>query len=104
MEKDKLLSNIFIEYVTAIRNNVLIERSNSDDKEFHFQNWVRDRLTNTGGRFTAPGGNSFPDFKLDHYDLGFEVKGLAFPGREASYDGNSQAPKPDFMWSTLSSD
>jgi len=38
------------------------------------------------------GRNSYPDFRLVHSADGFEIKGLAYPGREASYDCNSQVP------------
>ena len=35
---------------------------------------------------------SYPDFRLVASTDGFEVKGLAYPGREANYDCNSQVP------------
>jgi hypothetical protein len=34
----------------------------------------------------------YPDFRLVASTDGFEVKGLAYPGREANYDCNSQVP------------
>ena len=36
--------------------------------------------------------SSYPDFRLVASTDGFEVKGLAYPGREANYDCNSQVP------------
>jgi hypothetical protein len=42
--------------------------------------------------FDSPGRNSYPDFRLVHDAEGFELKGLAYPGREADYDCNSQIP------------
>jgi len=83
----------FMECVRAIQKDILIERDNPSDKEFHFQNWVRDRLKATQEGYFASGRNSFPDFTMVNSPVGFEVKGLASPGRYKSYDGNSQAPK-----------
>ena len=50
------------------------------------------RLTATGLLHDSPGRNTYPDFSLVNTAEGFEVKGLAYPGREASYDSNSQIP------------
>lgn len=88
-----LTSTIFKECVRAIRNGELIERSNSGDKEFHFQNWFKARLESLGENFDEPGRNTYPDFKLVHHAEGYELKGLAYPGREADYDCNSQVPR-----------
>jgi hypothetical protein len=79
--------------VQAIEKKVLIKRADVNDKEFHFQNWVLERLKDTKLDFDAPGRNSFPDFRMKNSAHGFEVKGLAYPGRDKSYDGNSQVPK-----------
>lgn len=62
------------------------------DKEYHFQNWFRDRLTNLGKNFEVGGRNSYPDFRFVKAAEGFELKGLAYPGRSASFDCNSQIP------------
>jgi len=78
--------------VNAIRANDLIRRESQQDKEFHFQNWFRARLAETGLNFEAGGRNSYPDFRLVAFTEGFEVKGLAYPGREVNYDCNSQVP------------
>jgi hypothetical protein len=83
---------IFRHCVEAIRNNELIRRESSTDKEFHFQNWFARRLEETGLKFEAGGRNSYPDFRLVAHTEGFELKGLAYPGRDASFDGNSQVP------------
>lgn len=71
---------------------VLIERVSSSDKEFHFQNWVGARLDEAGLQHDSAGRNSYPDFTLVHHPEGYEVKGLKWPGREASYDSNSRVP------------
>ena len=42
--------------------------------------------------FDDPGRNTYPDFRLVEFPEGYEVKGLAWPGREADYDANSQVP------------
>ena len=84
--------DIFAECHRAIRDGVQIVRENSRDKEFHFQNWVADRLAATGLEFESRGRNAYPDFVLVDRPEGYEVKGLAHPGREANYDANSQVP------------
>jgi hypothetical protein len=85
-------SAIFKLCVQAIRDGELIEREGRMDKEFHFQNWFRRRLESLGLNFDSPGRNSYPDFRLVRYPEGYELKGLAYPGREADYDCNSQVP------------
>jgi hypothetical protein len=42
--------------------------------------------------FDEPGRNTYPDFRLVRHTEGYELKGLAYPGREADYDANSQVP------------
>jgi len=83
---------VFKHCVEAIRNGVLITRESRQDKEFHFQNWVKASLTATGQPFEAGGRNSYPDFRMVQHTDGYELKGLAYPGRYASYDSNSQVP------------
>ena len=83
---------LFKECVRAIQRGELIERENRSDKEFHFQNWFKRRLEAVGLNFDSPGRNSYPDFRLVRFAEGFELKGLAYPGREADYDCNSQVP------------
>jgi hypothetical protein len=80
---------VFVRCTDAIRASKLIHRERRDDKEFHFQNWFKTRLTETGLHFEAGGRNTYPDFRLVASTDGFEVKGLAYPGREANYDCNS---------------
>jgi hypothetical protein len=70
----------------------LIVRKSKEDKEFHFQNWFKDRLFEAKILSDAPGRNSYPDFTLVSSPEGFELKGLAFPGRDSDYDCNSQVP------------
>jgi hypothetical protein len=51
------------------------------------------RCLDAGGlEYDQPGRNLYPDFRLVHHAEGYEVKGLAWPGREANYDANSQVP------------
>ncbi len=70
----------------------VIQRVSRSDKEFHFQNWVGARLDDAGLQHDSLGRNSYPDFTLVHHPEGYEVKGLQWPGREASYDSNSRVP------------
>ena len=89
---DSRVSVIFRHCVDAIDAGVLIERESSKDKEFHFQNWFMDRLVGTGLNFEQGGRNSYPDFRLVQFTEGYELKGLAYPGRDATFDSNSQVP------------
>jgi len=82
----------FVACCLAVLRPALIKRVSRSDKEFHFQNWVGDRLDDAGLVHDSAGRNSYPDFTLVHYPEGYEVKGLAWPGREASYDSNSRVP------------
>lgn len=83
---------VFLTCHRAIRAGILISRASGRDKEFHFQDWFAARLNDCKVAFDAPGRNSYPDFRLVSSAEGFEVKGLAFPGRVANYDCNSQVP------------
>lgn len=88
-----LVSVVFKECVHAIKDGKLIRREGKKDKEFHFQNWFKGRLVNIGENFDESGRNTYPDFRLVRYAEGYELKGLAYPGREANYDCNSQVPR-----------
>jgi hypothetical protein len=83
---------IFRHCVDAIAQGALIRRVSSTDKEFHFQNWFKTRLEGTGLNVEEGGRNSYPDFRIVAPTEGYEVKGLAYPGRYANFDSNSQAP------------
>lgn len=74
-------ADVFIRCLDAIEAGALIERESRKDKEFHFQNWFRERLAETGLHFEQGGRNSYPDFRLVRFSEGYEVKGLAYPGR-----------------------
>lgn len=84
--------SIFKVCVQAIRDGELIEREGRSDKEFHFQNWFKKRMQLLNLNFDTPGRNTYPDFRLVRFAEGYELKGLAYPGREADYDCNSQVP------------
>lgn len=84
--------DVFVECYAAIRRGDLIRRESRRDKEFHFQDWFGRRLVDLGLQYDAVARNAYPDFRLVHDALGFEIKGLRFPGRVATYDSNSQVP------------
>lgn len=88
-----LVCAVFRECVQAIRGDILIERNSRTDKEFHFQNWFKSRLDRIGENYDESGRNTYPDFTLVRFTEGYELKGLAYPGREANYDCNSQIPR-----------
>lgn len=83
---------IFKQCVRSIQDGELIEREGRKDKEFHFQNWFQKKLEALSLNFDSPGRNTCPDFRLVQHTEGYELKGLAYPGREADYDCNSQVP------------
>src|SRR5882762_8959363 len=89
---------VFVRCADAIRANKLINRETRQDKEFHFQNWFKARLGETGLNFELGGRNTYPDFRLFASTDGFEVKGLAYHGREANYDCNSQSRIAILKW------
>lgn len=84
--------DFFRSILAARDSNVFIRRESRQDKEFHFQNWVKARLEELGVPFDQGGRNSYPDFKMVPVAEGYEVKGLAYPGRDMSFDSNSQVP------------
>lgn len=84
--------DVFYECARAIHDGELIEKVSEKDKEFHFQNWFQKRLENLNLNYDLNGRNSYPDFRLVSVPEGYEIKGLAWPGREKSYDANSQMP------------
>jgi hypothetical protein len=85
-------ADVFVACAKARDASILIRKVSRSDKEFHFQNWVGSRIDDAGLMHDSAGRNSYPDFTLVHHSEGYEVKGLAFPGREATYDANSRLP------------
>ncbi len=92
MKASTTIFEIFATCVRAIRDGKLILRESSKDKEFHFQNWFKKRLAEIGFNYEQGGRNSYPDFTLVQITDGYELKGLAYPGRDANFDSNSQVP------------
>ncbi len=84
--------DVFEQCALAVHSGELIESVSAKDKEFHFQNWFQKRLQKLSIHFEGSGRNTYPDFCLVEYAEGYEVKGLAWPGRERDYDSNSQVP------------
>jgi hypothetical protein len=89
---DKTILPVFKICVKSIQGGILIERVSVTDKEFHFQNWFKDRLEDLKLNYEIGGRNSYPDFRIVEHTEGYELKGLAYPGRDASFDSNSQVP------------
>lgn len=90
--KETTCFDLFRECVKAIHDGELIVQESQKDKEFHFQNWCQARLSNINLHFEGTGRNIYPDFCLVEKPEGYEIKGLAFPGREKDYDANSNVP------------
>ena len=89
---DMTILNIFQTCVEAIRAGELIERESRKDKEFHFQNWFEKRLHASGLNYEKQGRNKYPDYTIVQAADGYELKGLAYPGRDVNFDSNSQIP------------
>ncbi len=83
---------VFLTADDAIRNSALIVRKGPRDKEFHFQDWFKARLSETSLNYKENGRNTYPDFELPDSKEGIEVKGLASPGRVKDFDANSRMP------------
>lgn len=83
---------VFARCDAAIGGGRLIERPSARDKEFAFQNWFAERLREVGFAYTPGPRNSYPDFALDDFPEGYEVKGLETPGRVGTFDANSANP------------
>lgn len=92
VDRKTTVLQLFRTCVAAIGDGKLITRESRRDKEFHFQNWLGTRLHETRIHHEQGGRNSYPDFRIVHLAEGYEVKGLAYPGREVNYDCNSQVP------------
>jgi hypothetical protein len=84
--------DVFEQCVLAVQAGELIESISAKDKEFHFQNWFQKQLEKLPFHFEGEGRNTYPDFSLIEHTEGYEIKGLAWPGRERDYDSNSQVP------------
>jgi len=92
MTKKTTAFDVFEKCVQAVQAGELIESVSAKDKEFHFQNWFQKRLQSLSMHFEGSGRNTYPDFCLVEHVEGYEIKGLAWPGRERDYDSNSQVP------------
>jgi len=92
MGQNSTVFDVFAECVRAVQAGELIESISAQDKEFHFQNWFQQRLQKLSLHFEGSGRNTYPDFCMVERTEGYEVKGLAWPGRERNYDSNSQVP------------
>lgn len=92
MTKKTTAFDVFEQCVLAVQGGDLIESVSAKDKEFHFQNWFQKRLQSLDIHFEGSGRNTYPDFCLVEHTEGYEIKGLAWPGREKNYDSNSQVP------------
>ena len=92
MTKRTSVFDVFEKCVQAVQLGELIESVSAKDKEFHFQNWFQKRLQSLSMHFEGSGRNTYPDFCLVEHTEGYEIKGLAWPGRERDYDSNSQVP------------
>ena len=84
--------DVFETCVAAVTAGELIESVSAKDKEFHFQNWFQKRLNQLPLHYEGSGRNTYPDFSIVEITEGYEIKGLAWPGRERDYDSNSQVP------------
>ncbi len=83
---------IFQQCCIAVKNKIFITKESARDKEYHFQDWFQNILQNLEINFDEVSRNTYPDFRLVDFAEGYETKGLAWPGRDANFDCNSQVP------------
>ncbi|SDS61797.1 hypothetical protein [Microterricola viridarii] len=86
---------IFAACESAVENEVRTSRA-QNDKEFHFQNWVRARIVESGHSISGEGRNRYPDFEIEAHDEAFEVKGITVGSRENDFDSNSALPSGEY--------
>ena len=86
----KPVAAIFLRCCQAIRTGIPAVKNSLRDKEFFFQKWIGERFTETAMNFEEGGRNGYPDFTLVQHAQGYEVKGLANPGRDRDFDCNSR--------------
>jgi len=58
--------------IAARDSNQFIRRESRQDKEFHFQNWVKQRLVELEVPFEQGGHNSYPDFGIVPVTEGYD--------------------------------
>lgn len=83
---------LFIACDTAIDRADLMTKRSAGDKEYFFQDWFQRRLEEVTPNWEQAGRNAYPDFVITDYPEGFELKGLAYPGRK-TFDSNSRYPQ-----------
>lgn len=86
------VTEVFLACHAAMEARENIHKESARDKEFHFQDWVLQRLNSIGLEPLATKRNTYPDFVIPEPPEGYEIKGLEFPGRYLNYDANSQPP------------
>ncbi|MFK7601280.1 hypothetical protein ACI3L1_03610 [Deinococcus sp. SM5_A1] len=87
-------TDLFLACVAAMNGRELMQKRSASDKEFFFQDWMRRRLEEMAtDRWSDVGRNGYPDFVLSDVAEGYELKGLALPGRK-TIDSNSRFPQP----------
>ena len=83
---------VFLRCTQAMRSGTPAVKASVGDKEFFFQRWVGARFAETTMNFDEGPRTGYPDFTLVHHAQGYEVKGLASPGRDKNFDCNSRLP------------
>jgi hypothetical protein len=86
-------SNFLVACDEAVTAGRLIRRLSQRDKEYAVQDWISDRLGECGVDYVQNGRNTYPDFWINQQGqhlVGIESKGLTFPGRARTFDGNSR--------------
>lgn len=76
-------------------------RRSTDDKEFHFQRWVEQRIRRAGFDVPTTGRNTYPDFPVAGAEESYEVKGITVGSRENDFDCNSALPSGKHSGSTV---
>lgn len=87
------VADVFLACDQAVANNVPLRPPDPGRSGSPFQNWFEDSLRHAGIRSRGFGANAWPDFALEDFDEGYELKGLEVPGRWNDFDANSRLPK-----------
>jgi hypothetical protein len=89
------VAEVFLACDQAVGNGVSLRPPDPGQSGSPFQNWFEDSLRHAGLRNRRLGKNSWPDFVLEDFDEGYELKGLIVGkgGRWRDFDANSRLPK-----------
>lgn len=94
MKIDSRCFDVFAALLHAVDVGIMIHRSDAADKEFPLQNFCKAAFDADASLMIQQNSrNGFPDFLMEFCPEAYEIKGLEFPGRNATFDANSDMPQ-----------